>query len=86
MPIQSSQAIVLQTHDFGEADRVIVFLTQAFGKVRVVAEGVRRIRSRQGGSLQLFATGHLVYFERSGKDRINDSRVSFVRLRVSSSW
>jgi DNA repair protein RecO (recombination protein O) len=74
VPIQSSQAIVLQTHDFGEADRVIVFLTQAFGKVRVVAEGVRRIRSRQGVSLQLFATGHLVYFERSGKDlhRINE--------------
>ena len=39
----------------------------AAGKVRAVAEGVRRIRSRFGGNVQLFSQGRLVYFERPSK-------------------
>jgi DNA repair protein RecO (recombination protein O) len=58
------RAVVLRTHDFGEADRVIVLLTEAHGKVRAVAKGVRRTTSRLGSRLQppahvevLFARG-----------------------------
>lgn len=47
-------AVVLRTHDFGEADRVIVLLTRGHGIVRGVAKGVRRSKSRFGSRLQLF--------------------------------
>ncbi len=67
MPLQSTEAVIIAGHDLAEADRIIVFYTEAQGKIRAVAEGARRIRSRFGGTLQLFSQGRLVYFERPNK-------------------
>lgn len=67
MPPHSTEAIVIGGHDLAEADRIVVFYTMTAGKVRAVAEGARRIRTRFGGNLQLFAQGRLVYFERPNK-------------------
>lgn len=44
-----AEAIVLKTLDLGEADRVLTLLTRQFGKVRVVAKGIRRPASRLAG-------------------------------------
>lgn len=46
--------------DLGEADRVLTVLTPRMGKLRVVAKGVRRTRSRIGGGLQPFSDVQLV--------------------------
>ena len=67
MPLHTTEAIIIGGHDLAEADRIVVFYTMAAGKVRAVAEGVRRIRSRFGGNVQLFSQGRLVYFERPSK-------------------
>ncbi len=67
MPLHSTEAIVIGGHDLAEADRILVFYTKTSGKVRAVAEGARRIRTRFGGNLQLFTRGRLVYFERPNK-------------------
>ena len=67
MPLHSTEAIVIGGHDLAEADRIVVFYAKTAGKVRAVAAGARRIRTRFGGSLQLFTQGHLVYFERPNK-------------------
>ncbi|MFQ5839985.1 MAG: DNA repair protein RecO [Candidatus Methylomirabilales bacterium] len=77
MSLHSTEAIVVGGHQLGEADRIIGFSTRRFGKVRAVAAGVRRIRSRFGGSLELFTYGQLVYFERPGRDlhRVNEFEV-----------
>ncbi|MCK2199325.1 DNA repair protein RecO [Corynebacterium callunae] len=48
------RALVVKTHDYGEADRIIVLLTRDHGLVRAVAKGVRRSKSRFGSRLQLF--------------------------------
>jgi DNA repair protein RecO (recombination protein O) len=63
MPLQTSEAIVIGGHNLGEADRIIPFFTRRLGKVRAVAKGARRIRSRFGGTLELFTLGQLVFFE-----------------------
>ena len=44
--------IVLRTHKLGEADRIVVLLTQHHGKVRAVAKGVRKTTSRFGARLE----------------------------------
>lgn len=44
-----AEAIVLRTWDLGEADRILVLFTRHFGKVRVVAKGIRRATSRMAG-------------------------------------
>jgi DNA repair protein RecO (recombination protein O) len=66
--LRSTEAIVIGGHNLGEADRIVVFYTRRYGKVRAVAKGARRIRSRFGGSLELFTHGRLVYFEKPHTD------------------
>jgi DNA repair protein RecO (recombination protein O) len=46
--------------DLGEADRVLTILTPRLGKLRVIAKGIRRPRSRLGGGLEPFSDVHLV--------------------------
>jgi DNA repair protein RecO (recombination protein O) len=46
------EGIVLRTHKLGEADRIIVLMTAGHGKVRAVAKGVRKTKSRFGGRLE----------------------------------
>ena len=46
------EAMVLRTHRLGEADRIITLFTRERGKVRAVAKGVRRTRSRFGSRLE----------------------------------
>ena len=55
-----TRAIVLAHFDLGEADRVVTLLTPEQGKVRAIAKGVRRQRSRIGGSVEPFAELELV--------------------------
>ena len=44
--------IVLRTYKLGEADRIVSFLTERHGKVRAVAKGVRKTRSKFGARLE----------------------------------
>jgi DNA repair protein RecO (recombination protein O) len=43
---------VLRTIPLGEADRIVTFLTEGRGKVRAVAKGVRKTKSRFGSRLE----------------------------------
>ncbi|WP_420436884.1 DNA repair protein RecO [Candidatus Poriferisocius sp.] len=52
MSLYRDQGIVLRTHKLGEADRIVVLCTRGHGKVRAVAKGVRKTRSRFGGRLE----------------------------------
>src|SRR6187402_649650 len=58
--VYKTEAIVLRTMELGEADRVLSVLTPRLGKLRVIAKGVRRPRSRIGGGLQPFSDVQLV--------------------------
>lgn len=52
MALYREHGIVLRTYKLGEADRIVVFLTQGHGKVRAVAKGVRKTRSKFGSRLE----------------------------------
>ena len=52
MGLYRDEAIVLRTQKLGEADRIVTLLTRQHGKVRAVAKGVRRTRSRFGARLE----------------------------------
>lgn len=47
-------AIVLKHYDYGEADRILTIYTRERGKLKVMAKGVRKVRSRKGGHLEPF--------------------------------
>lgn len=54
-----TEAVVLRHSDWGEADRMLVLFTREHGKVRAVAKGVRKVRSRKAGHLEPFTRSHL---------------------------
>jgi DNA repair protein RecO (recombination protein O) len=49
------EAVVLRTQKLGEADRIVALLTRRHGRVRAVAKGVRRTKSRWGARLEPFS-------------------------------
>lgn len=52
MGLYRDEAVVLRTWKLGEADRIVCLHTRVFGKVRAVAKGARRTRSKFGGRLE----------------------------------
>jgi DNA repair protein RecO (recombination protein O) len=48
-------AVVLRTQKLGEADRIVTLLTRRTGRVRAVAKGVRRTKSKFGARLEPFS-------------------------------
>ncbi|MDO5502090.1 MAG: DNA repair protein RecO, partial [Actinomycetia bacterium] len=52
MPLYRDEGVVLRTHKLGEADRIVTILTRHRGKIRTVAKGVRRTKSRFGSRLE----------------------------------
>lgn len=54
MPTYRDEAVVLRTHKLGEADRIVTMLSREHGKIRAVAKGVRRTKSRFGARLEPF--------------------------------
>ena len=66
MPTYRDQAVVLRTHQLGEADRIITLLTRSHGKVRAVAKGVRKTSSKFGGRLEPFQHVDIQFAEGRG--------------------
>jgi DNA repair protein RecO (recombination protein O) len=57
--------VVLRTYPLGDADRIVVLLTADHGKVRAVAKGVRKTKSRFGGRLEPLS--HVSLLVREGR-------------------
>lgn len=55
-----TEAIVLRRKDFGEADRLLTLFTPDTGKIRVIAKGIRKPRSRKAGHLELYTRSNLL--------------------------
>jgi DNA repair protein RecO (recombination protein O) len=58
-----TEAVVLRTIRYGEADRVLHLYTRDRGKVAAMAKGVRRARTRFGGRLEPFFRLDMVLYE-----------------------
>lgn len=85
MPILDTKAIVIRNQILAEADKIITFYTLKFGKVRAVAKGARKPKSRYSGCLELLSCGDLLFFARPNKElhSINsfDISESFFQIR-----
>jgi len=55
--------VVLRTIRLGEADRIVTFVTEGRGKVRAVAKGVRKTKSKFGGRLEPTSHVRLLLYE-----------------------
>ena len=58
--------VIVRTYKLGEADRIVSVITENNGKVRAVAKGVRKTRSRYGGRLELLRHLDLQFYQGRG--------------------
>ena len=68
MPGQfKTEAVVLRTFRYGEADRILHLYTAERGRVGAIAKGVRRVKSRFGGRLEPLFRVNLVLHQGRGE-------------------
>ncbi|MDY6911598.1 MAG: DNA repair protein RecO [Chloroflexota bacterium] len=78
-----TEAIILKHIALGEADRIITIYTPNLGKIRAVAKGVRRIKSKMGGHLEPLTNCSLMLSRGRNLDIITQSQTieSFPPIR-----
>jgi len=57
----NTHAIILRRTDYGEADRIITLLTPEYGKLTLIAKGVRRSKSKLAGGIELFSVSDISF-------------------------
>lgn len=73
MSLYRDEGVVLRTHRLGEADRIITILTRRHGRIRAVAKGVRRTKSKFGARLEPFSHVDAQYYEGRSLDIVTQA-------------
>ena len=68
-----SEGIVLGRQDYGEADRIIHIFSRDYGKVTLIAKGVRKITSRKRGHIEIFMKLNFSAVRGRGLDIISEA-------------
>lgn len=68
MALQKTHGVVIRRLDYGEADRILTLLTRRFGRIKAIAKGCRRARSRLAGHLEPCQAAEFVLWKREGRD------------------
>lgn len=79
----STEGIILALKDYSEADRIIVVFTKDFGKITLIAKGVRKLTSRKRGYLEVFNRIKFSAVKSKGLDIILEAETinSFPKIR-----
>lgn len=62
-----TRGIILSRTDYGEADRILTVLTPDHGKLRLMARGVRKPKSKLAGGIELFSTSDMTFIRGRGE-------------------
>ncbi len=71
VPAQVSEALVLRTYPFKEADLVVSFLSRDRGKLRGIAKRARRPKSPFGAGLERLSHVRMFYFQKETRELVN---------------
>src|SRR3984885_5565784 len=84
MPLHESEAIVLQRYTLGESDRLISFLSRSMGRVRGVAAGARRPKSRFGSTLERLSHVRIWNYERETRELVRKNQCEIIHSFLDS--
>lgn len=79
MSLLQSEAVVIKTYPLAEADKIVVAYTRKYGKLRGVARGARRMRSRFSGRLEPFSWIEISAFEKENQELVQIDKVDLIR-------
>lgn len=78
MPLHESEAIILRSYPLAEADRLVSFLSRTMGRVRGVAAGARRTKSRFGSTLERLSHVRIWFHEKETRDLVRISQCEMI--------
>ena len=81
--LYKDEGVVLKTIKLGEADRIVTLFTRDHGKVRAVAKGIRKTKSRFGARLEPFTQAAVLVYRGRSLDTITQADIltSFHEVR-----
>lgn len=70
-----TEAIILNSFDYSESDRILAFYTREYGKIKGIAKGARRSKKRFVGNLEPLSRIMLIFFQTDKSElvRVEDS-------------
>ncbi len=75
----TTPAMILRRTNYGEADRIVTFLTPA-GKIKALVKGVRKSKSKLAGGIELFSESTISFIETRG------DLARIVSTRLNEHW
>jgi len=82
MNTYKTEGVVLKKRNFGEADRILTLFSKHFGKIQILAKGIRKTTSRKSGSLELFNQVRIFVARGKNLDIVTEAEV----VNSFSSW
>lgn len=79
MALVETEALVLRTYNFGEADKIVVCLTHAAGVIRGVAKGCRKLKSKFGAALEPFTLVKITYYQKENQELVGLSQAEILK-------
>lgn len=79
MAIVETEALVLRTYNFGEADKIVVCLTHESGLIRAVAKGCRKLKSRFGAALEPFTLVKATYYQKEHQELVSLNNADIIK-------
>lgn len=81
----SSEGIVLSRKNYGEADRILIVFSKNFGKLSLLAKGIRKIKSKKRGHLEIFSKIKFGAIKGNGMDIMTEAETinDFAGVRVN---
>jgi DNA repair protein RecO (recombination protein O) len=70
--VYTAEAIILKRQNVGEADRILTVFTKVYGKMRVLARGVRKVSSRRAPHVEVFNRVIITIHKGSGMDTLTE--------------
>lgn len=81
--LYSSEGIILSRKNYGEADRILTVITNNHGKKTLLAKGIRKIKSRKRGHLEIFSKFKFSASSGKGFDILTEAELvdNFINIR-----
>ena len=65
MAFTRTEAIVIKATNLRETDKIITFFSRDYGKIQGIARGLRKIRTKYSGKLELFTRVNVIFFQKT---------------------
>ncbi|MDE3149359.1 MAG: DNA repair protein RecO, partial [Acidobacteriota bacterium] len=78
MDVLTSEAVVLRTWPFQEADLIVSFFTRDYGRMKGVAKSALKSRRRFGGALEPMTVARAWFAERAGQELARLDRLELI--------